>query len=67
MSARIDLSKPVRIKQEILDKRRDMKHYVGMTGWVDATGDYPSTCSVIWGDRSNGWRSWHNTTDLENA
>ena len=64
---KLNMNVRVKIKQEVLSRRHDLDHYKGMTGLIDATGDSVSTCSVVWGDRSNGWRSFHNTSDLENV
>ena len=61
---RIDFNKLVRIKPEVLAARPDMKHYEGLTGYVDATGDRISHCSVIWNSQ---FRAFHNVSDLENA
>ena len=61
---RIDFNKPVRVKAEVLKRRSDMDHYRGITGFVDATSDKPSHCSVIW---ANKFRAFHNVSDLENV
>lgn len=68
MAKKLDFSKPVKIKESVLSRRSDMTHYRGLTGYVDATGDHTSQCSVIWAREGvKQFRAFHNTNDLEQA